>query len=322
MKQNYVLDTPGESKPLYGAYNEAMAELIRKNENIVLLYGDFPRGAAGELATKEYPDRIIDVGIAEANLITTAAGMAAAGKIPFTHCHSIFAVGRAYNQIRQNVAFDRLNVKINLCNTGMLWAFMGGSHQMIEETAALRVIPNLVLLSPSDPVQTQKMTRAAASHVGPMAIRVPAPPVPTVYKDNVPFELGKAVPVADGKDVAVISSGMLLSDVLAAVDALEKEGVSVRVLDMPTIKPLDEAAVLQAARETGAVVTVEDSSFIGGLGGAVAELLMENQLVPLKRVGVKDRFGQSGTVPELKEEYELSARHIAQAVKEVVKKKK
>jgi len=180
----------------------------------------------------------------------------------------------------------------------------------------------MVLLAPSDPVQTQKMTRAAVSHVGPMAIRVPAPPVPTVYKDNVPFELGKAVPVADGKDVAVISSGMLLSDVLAAVDALEKEGVSVRVLDMPTIKPLDEAAVLQAARETGAVVTVEDSSFIGGLGGAVAELLIENQPVPLKRVGVKDRFGQSGTVPELKEEYELSARHIAQAVKEVVKKKK
>lgn len=322
MKRNYVLDPLGESKPMYGAYNEAMVELLKKNENIVLLYGDFPRGAAGELAQKEYPDRIYDVGIAEANLITTAAGMAGAGKIPFTHCHSIFAVGRAYNQIRQNVAFDRLNVKIGLCNSGMLWAFMGGSHQIIEEIAALRVIPNLMLVSPSDSVQTQKMTRAVAEYVGPVAIRLSPTPVPTVYKDDFPFELGKAVTVADGNDATIISTGMTLSDALAAADALEREGVSVRLLDMHTIKPLDEAAVLQAARETGAMVTVEDSSFIGGLGGAVAEVLIENSPVPMKRVGVKDRFGQSGTVPELKEEYELTARHIAQAVKDVVKKKK
>ncbi len=176
MKRNYVMESLGEMKAMYATYNEAMVALAPKNENIVLLYGDFPRAASGALFEKEYPDRIYDVGIAEANLITTAAGLAGAGKIPFTHCHSIFAVGRAYNQIRQNVAFDKLNVKIVLCNSGMLWNFMGGSHQIIEEIAALRVIPNLALVSPADPVETKKVTRAAAEHVGPVAIRLSNPP--------------------------------------------------------------------------------------------------------------------------------------------------
>jgi len=172
MKRNYVLEPLGEMKTMYEAYNEAMLELAKKNDSIVLLYGDFPRGAAGELFQKDYPDRIYDVGIAEANLITTAAGLAATGKTTFTHCHSIFAVGRAYNQIRQNVAFDKYNVKIVLCNSGMLWTFMGGSHQIIEEIAALRVIPNLVLVSPADQVETRKITRAIDEHAGPAAIRL------------------------------------------------------------------------------------------------------------------------------------------------------
>jgi len=321
MKRNYVMEPPGEMKAMYAAYNEAMVELAKKNDNIVLLYGDFPHAAAGELFEKEYPDRIYDVGIAEANLITTAAGMAGAGKIPFTHCHSIFAVGRAYNQIRQNVAFDKLNVKIVLCNSGMLWSFMGGSHQIIEEIAALRVIPNLVIFSPADPVETKKVTRAAAEHVGPVAIRLSNPPVPTIFQEDYPFELGKAVTLVDGEDATIISTGMTLSDALEATDILAGEGIKARLLDMHTIKPLDEAAVLSAARETGAIVTVEDSSIIGGLGGAVAEVVAENSPVPVRRVGIKDRFGQSGKIAELKTEYELTARDIARAVKEAVKKK-
>jgi len=321
MKQNYVLETLGEMKAMYQAYHEEMVELSKKNGKIVLLYGDFPRGAAGELLQKEHPDRIYDVGIAEANLISTAAGLAGGGYLPFTHCHSIFAVGRAYNQIRQNVAFDRLNVKIVLCNSGMLWPFMGGSHQIIEEIAALRVIPNLMLVSPSDPVSTKKVTRAIAEHDGPAALRISFPPAPTVYHDDFPFELGKAVTLTDGGDATIISTGMMLSDALEATDTLEKEGIKVRLLDMHTIKPIDEEAIIKAARETGAIVTVEDSSIIGGLGGAVAEVVAENAPAPVKRVGIKDRFGQSGTVPELKEEYAISARHIAQAVRESVKKK-
>ncbi len=321
MKQDYVLEPLGEMKTMYQAYHEEMVELSKKNGKIVLLYGDFPRGAAGELFQKEHPDRIYDMGIAEANLITTAAGLAGGGYLPFTHCHSIFAVGRAYNQIRQNVAFDKLNVKLVLCNSGMLWPFMGGSHQIIEEIAAMRVLPNLVLVSPSDPVATKKMTRAIAEHVGPVALRISFPPVPTVYRDDFPFTLGKAVTLTDGSDATIISTGMMLSDALEAVDALAKEGIKVRLLDMHTLKPLDAEAIIKAARETGAIVTVEDSSILGGLGGAVTEVVAENTPVPVKRVGIKDRFGQSGTVPELKEEYEISARHIAQAVREAVKKK-
>ena len=321
MKRNYVLEPLGEMKAMYQAYHEEMVALSRENGKIVLLYGDFPHGAAGDLLQKEHPNRIYDVGIAEANLITTAAGLAGGGYLPFTHCHSIFAVGRAYNQIRQNVAFDKLNVRIVLCNSGMLWPFMGGSHQMIEDIAAIRVIPNLVLVSPSDPVSMKKATSALVEHAGPAVMRISNPAVPTVYRDDFPFELGKAVTLTEGSDAAIISTGMMLSDALEAVDVLAKEGIKVRLLDMHTIKPIDEEAIIKAARETGAIVTVEDSSILGGLGGAVAEITAENAPVPVKRVGIKDRFGQSGTVPELKQEYELSARHIAQAVRESVKKK-
>jgi len=322
MKRNYVMEPLGEMKTMYEAYNEAMLELIKKNSSIVLLYGDFPTGAAGELLQKDYPDRIYDLGIAEASLITTAAGLAGGGKMPFTHCHSIFAVGRAYNQIRQNVAFDKFNVKIVLCNSGMLWPFMGGSHQIIEEIAALRAIPNLVLVSPADPVETRKVTKAVAEYVGPVAIRLSNSPVPTIYKEEYPFESGKAVTLMDGEDATIISTGIMLADSLEASDILAKEGINVRLLDMHTIKPIDEESIIRAAKETGAVVTVEDSSIIGGLGGAVAEVVVENALVPMRRVGIRDRFGQSGTVKELKEEYELTARHIAKAVRELIGKKK
>ncbi|TET68590.1 MAG: transketolase family protein [Dehalococcoidia bacterium] len=312
----------GEMETMYEAYNEAMVELAKKNSSIVIVYGDFARGSVAELFQRDYPDRIYDFGIAEANVITAAAGLAGGGKMPFTHCHTIFTVGRAYNQIRQNIAFDKLNVKIVLCATsGILVPFMGGSHQCIEDIAALRVIPNLVLVSPGDPVETRKVTRAVAEYVGPVAIRLSNPPVPTIYKEEYPFELGKAVTVVDGEDATIIATGVMLADSLEATDILAREGIKVRLLDMHTIKPIDEKAIISAAKETGAIVTVEDSSIIGGLGGAVAEVVVENYSVPVKRVGIKDCFGQSGTVAELKVAYELTANDIAKAVKEVIKKK-
>ena len=322
MKRNYVREPLGEMKTTYEAYNEAMVELAKKNSRIVIVYGDFARGSVAELFQRDYPDRIYDFGIAEANVITAAAGLAGGGKMPFTHCHTIFTVGRAYNQIRQNVAFDKLNVKIVLCATsGILVPFMGGSHQCIEDIAALRVIPNLVLVSPGDPVETRKVTRAVVEYVGPVAIRLSNPPVPTIYKEEYPFELGKAVTVVDGEDATIIATGVMLADSLEATDILAREGIKVRLLDMHTIKPIDEKAIISAAKETGAIVTVEDSSIIGGLGGAVAEVVVENCSVPVKRVGIKDCFGQSGTVAELKVAYELTANDIAKAVKEVIKKK-
>jgi transketolase len=322
MKRDYIMEPLGVIKTMYEAYNEAMVELVQKDSCLILLYGDFPRGAAGELCQRDYPDRIYDLGIAEASLITTAAGLAGGGKKPFTHCHSIFAVGRAYNQIRQNVAFDKFNVKMLLCNSGMLWAFMGGSHQIVEEIAALRAIPNLVLVSPADPVETRKMTKAVAEYVGPVAIRLSNAAVPTIYREDYPFELGKAVTLMDGEDATIISTGVMLADSLEAAEILTREGIKVRLLDMHTLKPIDEEAIISASKETGAIVTVEDSSIIGGLGGAVAEVVVENSMAPLRRVGIKDRFGQSGTVEELKEEYEISARHIAQAVRELIGKGK
>ena len=318
MKRDYVMEPLGVIKTMYEAYNEAMVELVQKDSCLILLYGDFPRGAAGELCQRDYPDRIYDLGIAEASLITTAAGLAGGGMKPFTHCHSIFAVGRAYNQIRQNVAFDKFNVKMLLCNSGMLWAFMGGSHQIVEEIAALRAIPNLVLVSPADPVETRKMTKAVAEYVGPVAIRLSNAAVPTIYREDYPFELGKAVTLMDGEDATIISTGVMLADSLEAAEILTREGIKVRLLDMHTLKPIDEEAIISASKETGAIVTVEDSSIIGGLGGAVAEVVVENSMAPLRRVGIKDRFGQSGTVEELKEEYEISARHIVQAVRDII----
>ncbi len=322
MKRSYVRDPLGEMKTTYEAYNEAMVELAKKNSRIVIVYGDFARGSVAELFQRDYPDRIYDFGIAEANVITAAAGLAGGGKMPFTHCHTIFTVGRAYNQIRQNIAFDKLNVKIVLCATsGILVPFMGGSHQCIEDIAALRVIPNLVLVSPGDPVETRKVTRAVAEYVGPVAIRLSNPPVPTIYKEEYPFELGKAVTVVDGEDATIIATGVMLADSLEATDILAREGIKVRLLDMHTIKPIDEKAIISAAKETGAIVTVEDSSIIGGLGGAVAEVVVENYSVPVKRVGIKDCFGQSGMIDELKVAYELTANDIAKAVKEVIKKK-
>jgi len=321
MKRSYVREPLGEMKTMYEAYNEAMLELAKKDGNIVLLYADFPRGAVSELFQKEYPDRIYDVGIAEANLFTVAAGLAGAGKLPFTHCHGIFGVGRAYNQIRQNVAFDKFNLKMVLCNSGMFWPFMGGSHQIIEDIAALRAIPNLILVSPSDQVETRKATRAIAEYVGPVALRLASPPLPTIYTEELPFELGKAVTVMDGEDATIVAIGICLPDAIEAADMLAGEGIKVRLLDMHTLKPIDREAIISAARETGAIVTVEDSSIIGGLGGAVAEVVVENCPVPVKRVGIKDRFGQAGTTAELKAEYELTADDITTAVKEVIKKK-
>jgi transketolase len=337
VRSKFVLESPGdaaaagliepagapavEMKSMYAAYHEAMLELVRQDEEIVLLYGDFPKGAAGEFLQKSESARLVDVGIAEANLITTASGMAAAGKKPFTHCHSIFAIGRAYNQIRQNVAFDNLNVKIVLCNSGLLFPFMGGSHQVIEEIAAIRVIPNMMLVSPADPVTTRKATRALAAHPGPAALRLAHPPVPSIYTEEVPFDLGKAVTVVEGEDVTVIATGITVAEALVATDMLLKRRIKARLLDMHTIKPLDEPAVRRAAEETGAIVTVEDSSIVGGLGGAVAEYTAEHCPVPVRRVGVKDAFGQSATVDELKKAYEIAAENIVAAVESITERK-
>jgi transketolase len=308
---------------MYAAHNRALIDLAVRDSRIVTCYADFPSGEAGEVFKDRFPDRIVDVGIAEAHLITSAAGLADAGYVPFTHCHGLFALGRGYNQIRQNVAYDDRNVKIVLCNCGAIWGDMGPSHISVEDIAALRAIPNLVILSPSDPIISEKMTVAAADFVGPVIIRMPyvGDTYPKIYKEEVEFEIGRAYELRRGEDVTILSTGVLLREALEAAQQAGKSGIQVRVMDVPTIKPLDEEAVLEAARETGAIVTVEDGSVLGGLGGAVAELVSEIHPVPIKRIGLRDSFGESGKAEEIKRHYGLTSDSITKAVHDVMRLK-
>jgi transketolase len=324
VKTIYLREKRDTNENMYSAHNRALIELVRKNKRIVSCYADFPPGEVGEVFLKEFPDRIIDVGIAEGHLITSAAGLADAGFIPFTHCHALFALGRGYNQIRQNVAYDHRNVKVVLCNSGVIWGGIGPSHLAIEDFAALRAVPNLVILSPSDAVSAEKATSAAADYVGPVILRLPfvGATYPTLYKNDLKFDIGKAICLRDGKDVTLIATGILVKDALEVSEALEKKDIQARVLDIHTIKPLDEKAVLKAAKETGAIVTIEDANILGGLGGAVAEVSSGKYPVVVKRVGVKDQFGESGTPPEIKECYGLTPAVIRKAVHEAMKVKR
>jgi len=319
----YLRATRDVAENLYAAHNRALIALARKDPRIVSTYGDFGPGEAGGVFAKECPDRILDVGIAEGHLMTSAAGLAGAGFIPFVHCHGIFGLGRAYNQIRQNVAYDTRNVKIVLCNCGVIWGILGPSHQVIEDLAALRAIPRLTILSPADAVSCEKATYAAAEHPGPVVLRLPSTgdSFPTLYTNDLDYRIGKAICVREGQDATILATGILVADALTVAEELEQAGLSIRVLDVHTIKPLDEEAVLLAARETGALVTVEDATILGGLGGAVAELTAERCPVLVRRVGVKDRFGESGKPAEVKVVCELTPKFVRQAVEEVLKTK-
>jgi transketolase len=323
VKTPYLRGTRDVAENLYAAHNRALVALARRDPRIVSTYGDFGPGEVGGVFAKECPDRILDVGIAEGHLMTSAAGLAGAGFIPFAHCHGIFGLGRAYNQIRQNVAYDQRNVKIVLCNCGVIWGILGPSHQVVEDLAALRAIPKLTILSPADAVSCEKATYAAAEHAGPVIMRLPSTgdSFSTLYTNDLEYRIGKAICVHEGRDATILATGILVSDALTVAEELEQVGLSIRVLDVHTIKPLDEAAVLQAARETGALVTVEDATTLGGLGGAVAELTADQYPVFVRRVGVKDRFGESGKPAEVKEVCELTAPFIRHAVEEAIKAK-
>jgi len=323
VKRPYLREKRDSYENMYSAHNRALIELAEKDNRIISCYTDFPPGEVGEVFQKKFPDRYIDVGIAEGHMITCAAGLSDAGFIPFTHCHALFALGRGYNQIRHNLAYDNRNVKVVLCNSGVIWGGMGPSHLVIEDFAALRAIPNLVILSPSDSVSCEMATYAAAEYIGPVILRLPSvgATYPTLYKNDLKFEIGKAICLRDGKDVTLMATGILVKDALEVSEALEKKGIQARVLDIHTIKPLDEKVILSAAKETGAIVTIEDANILGGLGGAVAELTSGKYPVLVKRVGVKDQFGESGTSAEIKECYGLTPSVIRKAVYKAMKGK-
>lgn len=301
------------------AYGEALAELGEKNSEVVVLDADLSKSTKTVVFKKQFPERFINVGISEADLIGTAAGLATTGKIPFASTFAIFAAGRAFEQIRNTVGYPHLNVKICPTHAGISVGEDGGSHQSIEDIALMRTIPGMVVMCPSDEVETRKAVFAAAEHKGPVYIRLGRLATPKLFDDNYDFKIGKAATLREGNDVTVIATGMLTAEAVEASDILKAEGISVRVINMGTIKPLDCEAVEKAAKETKFIVTAEEHSVIGGLGGAVAEFTSENCPAKVVKIGVYDRFGESGTGEELMEKFHLKAVDIVNKIKENLK---
>lgn len=304
------------------AYGETLSELGAENPDIVALDADLSGSTKTSLFAKKFPERFFNMGIAEANMMGTAAGLAAVGKIPFVSTFAVFAVGRAWEQMRQSVAYPKANVKIVATHGGVTVGEDGGSHQSVEDIAIVRAVPNMTVIVPADGVETKAAIRAAAGHKGPFYIRLGRNKVPTVFGPDYRFEIGKGCELASGSDVAFVSTGLMTAQALAAAELLLKEGVSARVVHIATIKPLDQDMILKAAMETGAIVTAEEHSIIGGLGGAVAEFLGEHCAVPIKRIGIRDRFGTSGKAEELMKYFGLLPQDLAEAAREVLARKR
>ena len=302
------------------AYGEALVELGQQNKNIVVLDADLSKSTKTDLFKKAFPDRHINVGIAEADLIGTAAGFATCGKIPFASSFAMFAAGRAFEQIRNTVAYPKLNVKIAPSHAGVSVGEDGGSHQSVEDMAIMRSIPGMVVLCPCDAVETKKMIFAAAEYEGPVYIRMGRLDVETVLEDNYEFQIALANTLREGTDVSIVSCGLTTQEALKAADILAEEGISVRVINSGSVKPLDGETILKAAQETKFIVTAEEHSVIGGVGAAVSEFLSETHPTLVKKVGIYDAFGQSGQGQELLEKYELTADKLVAVIRENLKK--
>ena len=296
------------------SYGEALLELGKENSNIVVLDADLATATKTVEFKKAFPERFFDMGIAEQDMIGTAAGLAIGGKIPFASTFAIFASGRAYDQIRNGVCYSKLNVKIAATHAGITVGEDGASHQALEDIALMRVIPNLTVFSPCDDTETKWIVREASKLNGPVYIRLTRPKVEEIYAPSVNFEFGKAVQHCDGNDATIIATGVTVAESLKAQKELKEKGINVRVLDVHTIKPLDEETILRAANESKVIFTVEDHSIIGGLGGAVCELLSERFLKRVVRIGIRDEFGQSGKWDELMKYYGIDSESIARTV--------
>ncbi len=304
------------------AYGEALKILGKTNKDVVVLDADLSSSTKTAGFGAENPERFINVGIAEQNLIGTAAGLAAAGKIPFASSFAMFATGRAFEVIRNSVAYPKLNVKIAATHAGLTVGEDGASHQALEDLSIMRSIPNMTVICPADGVEAKAAIIAAADYVGPMYIRLGRSKVPTIFnEDDYEFEIGKGIKLSEGNDVTIIATGIMVSKALEAKEALSAKGINATVINIHTLKPIDANLIVDAARETGCIVTAEEHNIIGGLGSAVAEVLSENYPVPLKRVGVQDTFGESGTGDALLEKYGLTPENIALAACEVIGRK-
>lgn len=299
------------------AYGEALVELGKINKDIVVLDADLTKSTKTSMFQKEFPERHFNVGIAEADLMGTAAGFATCGKIPFASTFAMFAAGRAFEQIRNTIAYPKLNVKIAPTHAGISVGEDGGSHESIEDIALMRSIPGMIVLSPADAVETKKMIFAAAEYEGPVYIRMGRLDVETIFdEETYDFQIGIANTVREGNDVTIAATGLMTYEAIKAADILAQEGISVRVINVGTIKPLDGETILKAAKETKFIITAEEHSVIGGLGSAVSEFLSEVYPAKVKKLGIYDKFGQSGKANELLEKYELTAAKLVSMVKE------
>jgi len=287
----------------------------------VVLEADLSKSTKTSDFKKVYPERHFNMGIAEQNMLGVAAGFAAAGKIPFASSFAVFATGRAYDQIRNSIAYPNLNVKIAATHAGLTVGEDGGSHQMLEDIALMRALPNMTVIVPADGIETKQAVKAAAEYEGPVYIRMGRPKVPVLFDENYTFEIGKGVVLKEGTDVTLVGTGIMVSKAVEAAELLAAEGISAAVVNISTIKPLDAELIIAQAQKTGAIVTCEEHNIYGGLGSAVAEVLVENCPVPMARVGVADKFGESGLPDELLEKYGLTAANIAAQAKAVIAKK-
>lgn len=303
------------------AYGETLKELGAKIPEIVVLDADLSASTKTAVFAKAFPDRFFDIGIAEGNMMSVAAGLAASGKIPFASTFAVFGAGRAYEQIRNSICYPNLNVKVAVTHAGLTVGEDGATHQMLEDIALMRALPNMTVVVPADAAETAQVIRWAASYQEPVYIRMGRAKVEDVISPDAEFVPGKSTTLADGSDVTIMACGIMTQQALQAAKMLAEEGISARVINMSSIKPIDEEAIVKAAKETGAIVTCEEHTVMGGLGSAVAEVVVRQCPVPMAMVGTEDVFGQSGKASEVLKVYGLTPEHIALEAKKLVEAK-
>jgi len=306
---------------LRDVYGETLIELGKKYEEIVVLDADLSLSTKTALFGEKFPDRFFNMGVSEQDLMSTAAGLALADKVPFVSTFAIFATGRAWEQIRQSICYPNLNVKIVASHGGITVGEDGATHQATEDLALMRVLPNMTVIVPADGIETKQVIETIFHHKGPVYVRLARPKFPVILNDNYKFEIGKAKVLKEGKDIAIIGIGITVFHSLRAAEELEKEGISAKVINCSTLKPLDEETIIQAAKQTKAIVTVEEHTCFGGLGSAVAEVIVQKFPVKMKILGISNRFGLSGKPDQLLNYFGISWPHIKEAAYKLLKEK-
>ena len=292
------------------SYGEALLEFGKENKNVVVLDADLSTATKTELFAKEFPDRFFDMGIAEQNMISTEAGMATCGKIPYASTFAVFAAGRAYDQIRNSVCYPKLNVKICATHAGVTVGEDGATHQMLEDIFMMRTLPNMTVISTSDDIETKWAVKEISKINGPVYLRLSRLATPVIYDENQKFEIGKAIQIGDGTDATIFATGVTVSEALKAQEQLKQKGIDVRVVDVHTIKPIDRDMIIKCAKETKKLISIEDHNVIGGLGSAISEVLADECPTKLIRIGIKDTFGKSGKAIELMKYFGITAEDL------------